>query len=182
MQTRINIWFKQTFAKLNRQFLHNMIIFVKKISHKEYRIFEKKKDHPSNIEAALKGIHSRSRIVWTVRYIEYRGKKHFAPAKTGKKTRHIRHHARACQRVSCHTLTHADMQISRNDIPKLPFAAAVVRWWRHGQRARANHSYMLIVTHLVQPEQAAKDVRVYMYTESSKDYDVLDSINRRGKR
>lgn len=151
MQNRINIWFKQTFAKLNHQFLHNMIIFVKNISYKEYRIFEKKRSSLKYPSRRLK----RNSLPHRVNSSQiYRGKKHFAPAKTGKKTRHIRHHACACQRVSCHTLTHADMQISRNDIPKLPFAAAVVRWWRHGQRARANHSYMLIVTHLVPAARA----------------------------
>lgn len=112
----------------------------------------KKKIVPQiSIKAVLREIRCPFRVAWTASGI-YRGKKkHFAPSKAGEKNKT---NSTPCSCVSTRIMPHVDAR-GYADIekryPKLPSEAAVVRWWRHGQRARANLSYMLIVTRLVQP-------------------------------
>lgn len=132
----------------------------------------KKKDYPSNIYQSFKRDSlSLSDCVNSIQI--YRGKKTFRTGKDRKKKQDIRHHVRACQRISCHTLTHASMQISRNDIPKLPFRAALMT----SRTARTRESQLHVDRYppCASSQQAAKDVRIYTYTELSKDYDVLNN-------
>lgn len=130
-----------------------MIIFLQNDFYKENRMSEnKKKIVPQiSIKAILREIRCPFRVAWTASGI-YRGKKkHFAPSKAGEKNKT---NSTLCSCVSTRIMPHVDAR-GYADIekryPKLPSEAAVVRWWRHGQRARANLSYMLIVTRLVQP-------------------------------